>query len=76
LRVITSDKELVMDDNLQPIAVRLDTAARLTDTSTDTLRDWIKKGLLPAAKVGRAYRIRVRDLEALVAPDGVRADAL
>jgi excisionase family DNA binding protein len=48
------------------IAVRLDTAARLIDTSPETLTHWIKQGRLPAVKVGRSWRIRMQDLEALV----------
>jgi excisionase family DNA binding protein len=57
-----------MDTGQDRIAVRLDTGARLIETSPQTLLKWIQQGRVPAVKVGRGWRIRVRDLEALMAP--------
>ncbi len=49
------------------IAVRVETAARLIDTSPNTILFWIRAGRLPAVKVGRTWRVRVDDLEAIAA---------
>jgi excisionase family DNA binding protein len=64
-----------MDTEQDRIAVRLDTGARLIETSPQTLYHWIKQGRVPAVKVGRGWRIRVRDLEALMAPSNVTEKA-
>jgi len=49
-----------------PVVVSIDTAARMLDVSYWTLLSWIRHGRLPAAKVGRSWRIRVADIDALV----------
>ncbi len=48
------------------IAVSIDTAARMVDVSYWTMLTWVKSGRLPASKVGRGWRIRTADLNALV----------
>ena len=35
--------------------------------TTQTIRNWIDHGTLPAAKIGRAFRVRPEDLEELLA---------
>lgn len=47
----------------QQLAVSVRTAAGITELSETTLRDAIDRQELPAYRVGRAIRIRVRDLE-------------
>lgn len=42
-------------------------AARLLACSEAAIRKWVFQRRLPAVKVGRLTRLRVRDLEALVA---------
>ena len=37
-------------------------AAKLLKYSETTLRSWVKKGKMPAFRVGRKYRIRIRDI--------------
>jgi len=37
-------------------------AAKLLKYSEATLRSWVKKGKVPAFRVGRKYRIRIRDI--------------
>jgi excisionase family DNA binding protein len=49
----------------EPIYVRLDTAAKLLDTSPRMVEFWIKNGTLPAVKLGRQWRLRRADLENL-----------
>lgn len=34
--------------------------------TTQTIRNWIDHGTLPAAKIGRAFRVRREDVEALL----------
>ncbi|MFF0542097.1 helix-turn-helix domain-containing protein [Nocardia thailandica] len=49
-------------------------AAARYDVSVDTLRRWIRKGRLPAVRVGpRLIRVTVADLDALTAPVGPAA---
>jgi len=33
--------------------------------TTQTIRNWIESGVLPAAKIGRAFRVRSEDVDAL-----------
>jgi excisionase family DNA binding protein len=53
---------------VEPIAVRVETAARLLDTSPATVTHWIRSGRLPAStKIGRSWRIAMSDIKALLA---------
>jgi len=47
------------------VAVRIETAARLLDATQSQVRHWIKTGALPAFKLGRGWRIRRADIDAL-----------
>ncbi len=49
----------------------LDEVASELHTSPRTLRDWVKRGRLPAYKVGREWRIEATDLEAFLAASRV-----
>jgi excisionase family DNA binding protein len=49
------------------IAVKVKTAAAVTEISETTIREAISKQELPAFRVGREIRIRVIDLETWVA---------
>ena len=42
-------------------------AAEILRVKPLTIRLWIKRGLLKAAKIGRLYRIRAQDLEDFLA---------
>jgi excisionase family DNA binding protein len=35
--------------------------------TAQTIRNWIESGALPAAKIGRAYRVKREDVDALLA---------
>ncbi len=60
--------------DIHPVAVRVETAARLLDSSPSTVLFWIKTGQLPATKVGRSWRIHMADIDALVRrPEAVPA---
>lgn len=48
-----------------PVAVRVDTVARMLDTAPSTVLYWIKTGRLPATKVGRSWRIRIEDVRVI-----------
>jgi excisionase family DNA binding protein len=41
--------------------------------TAQTIRNWIESGVLPAARIGRAFRIRREDVDALL--DRARADS-
>jgi excisionase family DNA binding protein len=56
----------MVEADMMPIAVKIETAARLIDTPATTVLFWVKRGRLPARKVGRSYRVLVADLKALV----------
>ncbi|MCD2443458.1 helix-turn-helix domain-containing protein [Agromyces sp. SYSU K20354] len=46
--------------------ITIATAAALTDVSTETVRNWISRGYLPAVRLGpRLIRIRRADLDNL-----------
>ncbi len=47
------------------VAVRIETAAWLLDATPAQVRYWIKTGCLPAFKLGRGWRIRRTDIDAL-----------
>jgi len=55
------------------VAVKVETAARMLDTSQYTVLHWIRTGRLPATKVGRTWRVRVDDLETVLAGRGLGA---
>lgn len=48
--------------------VRLDVAAALASVTVRQLRARIHEGRLPAARVGKSYRVRLEDVRALFAP--------
>lgn len=53
-------------DVINPLAVRIETAAKMLDTSPSTIALWLRDGRLKGTKVGRSWRVRVKDLEALL----------
>jgi excisionase family DNA binding protein len=53
-------------DNVEPLAVRIPTAAKLTDTPERTIAAMLREGRLCGVKVGRSWRVRVSDLKQLV----------
>ncbi len=55
-------------DEVSPpaLAVRVETAARMLDAPAATVTFWIREGRLPAVKIGRSWRVRVADLDALL----------
>ncbi len=62
-------KEVVVSNSLQKTPVRLLTIPEVKDilrVSEKTVRRWIAKGELPAAKLGNQWRIRPRDLDDFV----------
>jgi excisionase family DNA binding protein len=61
---------VIADPTAEPVAVRIETAARLLDASPAMVRFWIKTGRLRATKVGRSWRVRTSDLNAMVEPVG------
>ena len=49
-----------------------DDAANRLAISPKTIRDWLRAGRIPGIKVGRLWRIRESELEALIAdPQGI-----
>lgn len=47
--------------------VDCETAAQYLDIETDTVRQWIKSGKLPASKPGREWMIRLKDIDSMLA---------
>lgn len=47
--------------------------AALQQVSAKTVRQWIATGQLPAARVGRHWRVRAGQLDALLAPPDDRS---
>ncbi len=56
---------MVTDTKGDAVVLRVETAARLLDASPATVLFWIRTNKLPAFKIGRAWRIRKVDIEAL-----------
>jgi excisionase family DNA binding protein len=52
---------------LRPMAVRLDTAARLLDCGTTKIRELVKTGELRTIRVGADQRVVFESLEAFLA---------
>ena len=52
--------------NADRLLYRLDTAAAALDTSYETVRGWIKAGVLRPTRIGRAVYIAREDLHAFV----------
>lgn len=48
--------------------LRLDAAAQQYGVSPRTVREWIKRGQLPAYRVGRLLMVRRDDLDAFARP--------
>ncbi len=44
-------------------------AGKLLGVKTETIRSWIKKGLLPAVKVGYTYFVKIEDVNAMLSPN-------
>jgi hypothetical protein len=57
----------VVEDGLEPVAVRFDTAARMLDCSYSTIWKLSKDGVLKTIKVGADNRVLVESIRALVA---------
>ncbi len=57
---------MIEQANTAPVAVRVDTAAHMLDASPSTILFWLRSGKLRGTKVGRAWLIRVADINALV----------
>jgi excisionase family DNA binding protein len=53
-------------DSVDPLAVRIPTAAKMIDTSERTVAAWLREGRLSGVKVGRSWRVRVSDLKRIV----------
>jgi excisionase family DNA binding protein len=51
-------------------------AAEALAVSTQTIRNWIDAGVLPATKIGRNWRIRREDIDALLARAEASSGAL
>jgi len=49
----------------EAVLLRVETAGRLLDASSSTVLHWIRTGKLPAVKIGRGWRIRRTDIDAL-----------
>jgi excisionase family DNA binding protein len=52
----------MMDDDL----LSVEQIAAECQLSTQTIRNWIKGGLLPAIKLGREFRVKREDLNAML----------
>jgi excisionase family DNA binding protein len=49
--------------NTEEQILTLQETAKLLKVSQATLRRWIKSGQIPAFRVGRAFRVRLADIE-------------
>lgn len=49
--------------NTEEQILTLQETARLLKVSQATLRRWIKSGQIPAFRIGRAFRVRLADIE-------------
>jgi excisionase family DNA binding protein len=56
----------IIEPDVPPIAVSQETAARMLEVSSQTVRNWEKDGKIEAVKIGRLKRFRVADLKKLV----------
>jgi excisionase family DNA binding protein len=57
-------ENLVLRLNLvQPVNYSVQTAAKLLEVSELSVYTYIKKGMLPASRIGRKYIIKIVDLE-------------
>jgi excisionase family DNA binding protein len=56
----------MVTEPISPLAVRIETAAKMVDTSPSTIAAWLRTGRLSGIQVGRSWRVRVADLKALV----------
>ncbi len=56
---------MIADPTTEPVALRVETAARLLDATPAQVLFWIRTKRLPAYKLGRAWRVRRADIEAL-----------
>jgi excisionase family DNA binding protein len=55
------------------------TVAQVADelqVTTQTIRNWIDSGVLPAAKIGRGFRIRREDVDAVLARASADSNSL
>lgn len=75
--IIEAADSATLHDQLQSaVGSKLLTVAevsRRTGFTAGAVRDWIKRALLPAVRVGRVYRIRENDLEKLIGGKAVGA---
>ncbi len=52
-----------MIDNMQDGWIGIDQAAQYLDVNKDTIRNWIKKGNIPAHKVGKLWKFKKSELD-------------
>jgi excisionase family DNA binding protein len=50
--------------------------AEQLQVTSQTIRNWIEQGVLPAVRVGRAFRVRREDLDALLERASAESDSL
>jgi excisionase family DNA binding protein len=50
--------------------------AEQVQVTAQTIRNWIDQGVLPAVRVGRAFRVRREDLDTLLERASVESDSL
>jgi excisionase family DNA binding protein len=51
---------------LTPQLLTVPQVAEQFQVTAQTIRNWIDQGVLPALRVGRAFRVRIEDVDALV----------
>ncbi len=70
MQVLTEDREAESVVDPQPIAVNVNKAAALTDTSPYTWRVWIRAGKVRATRLGRRVVIPMDEVRRVVR-DGI-----
>ncbi len=66
MQVLTEDRETESVADPQPIAVSVNKAAALTDTSPYTWRAWIRDGKVHATRLGRRVVIPMAEVRRVV----------
>ena len=52
-----------MAENMQYSWIGIEQAAQYLDVNKDTIRNWIKKGSVPAHKVGKLWKFKKSELD-------------
>ncbi len=52
-----------MAENMQDSWIGIEQAAQYLDVNKDTIRNWIKKGSVPAHKVGKLWKFKKSELD-------------